>query len=311
MSGSDNLHLREDLDKRENRVNVALFSLMQQHWFREWILTSLDLPADAIVYPPATEQSLRPDLKVVNIEGQELAWIEVELGKNEEQYECYVKAYHRERVKRLWGKRSHQGDLSLEEVAERVGAERGLHPQVAKNAEQLVGLIRDGLAAHTQALGRSRLSPEMRGHPLVDELGKWLGDRLQFDLGNAAPPDPGELKVDTTDTANNRGFSLRVYTPESKLPDKTVSLMSISGGRDRVHFPSFLKLKQYLPGCRDAVGDFRSALCGLNLDIGKFALEERPSLRLATVLANVEGLAPSLQGLANCYGCPDQGPRPQ
>ena len=194
VTSSHDLHLREDLDKPENRVNVALFSLMQQHWFREWILNKLGLPADAIVYPPTNQHDRRPDLKVVNIDGEELAWIEVELGKNDSQYEDYAKKFGRERVKRLLGKRSHQGDLSLEEVAERVDAERGLHPQVAKNAEQLILLIGDGLAAHSQPIGRSRLSPEMRSHPLVGELCTLLGDRLQFELGDTEPPDPGQLK---------------------------------------------------------------------------------------------------------------------
>ena len=311
VSSSHDLHLREDLDKPENRVNVALFSLMQQHWFREWILNKLGLPADAIVYPPTNQHGRRPDLKVVNIDGEELAWIEVELGKNDGQYEDYAKKFGRERVKRLWGKRSHQGDLSLEEIDERVVSEKGLHPQVAKNAKQLILLIRDGLAAHSQPLGRSRLSPEMRNHPLVGELCTLLGDRLQFELGDTEPPDPGQLKVNTTDTANNRGFSLRVYSPESKLPEKTVSVMNIAGGRDRVQFPSLQKLQKYLPRCRDAVGEYRSALCGLNLDIGKFALEERPSLRLKTVLDNAQKLSAPLQALANCYGCPEQAERAQ
>ena len=31
---SDNLFVNEDVSKRENRVNLALFSLMQQDWFR-------------------------------------------------------------------------------------------------------------------------------------------------------------------------------------------------------------------------------------------------------------------------------------
>ena len=305
MPSSHDLYLREDLAKRENRVNVALFSLMQQHWFREWILDRLDLPSDAIVYPPTTQRGHRPDLKVVGSEGEELAWIEVELGKQDAQYETYRKIFGR--VLRLWGKRSHQGDLSLEEVAERVEAESGLHPQVAMNAGQLVELIRDGLAVHAQSPGRSRLSPEMRNHPLIVELHKLLGDSLQFELGDTEPPEPGELKVNTTDTDNNRGLSLRLYSPESKLPDKTISVMNITGGRDRVHFPSLPRLQQYLPQCPQAVGEFRSALCSLNLDIGKFTRNQRPSRRLKTILENAQKLRAPLLGLANCYGCQEQG----
>ena len=52
MDNIDDLFVNEDVSKPENRVNLALFSVMQQDWFREWFLKSLDLPSDAVVYPP-------------------------------------------------------------------------------------------------------------------------------------------------------------------------------------------------------------------------------------------------------------------
>ena len=52
MGNTDDLFVKEDISKRENRVNLALFSLMHQDWFREWILKRLALPTDAVVYPP-------------------------------------------------------------------------------------------------------------------------------------------------------------------------------------------------------------------------------------------------------------------
>ncbi|MDE0373641.1 MAG: hypothetical protein OXI73_14010 [Rhodospirillales bacterium] len=311
MSDSHDLHLREDLSKQENRVNVALFALMQQRWFREWILSKLGLPTDAIVYPPTDQYGLRPDLKVDSVDGKGLAWIEVELGKNPGQYKRYQSKFGPDQVKRLWGKRRHRGDLSLEEVAERVAAEEGLHPQVEKSARLLVRLIADGIAEHSHSLGRSTLSQEMRDHRLIRKLRNMLGNRLRFELGESEPPDPGQLKVNTTDTDNNRGFSLRVYSHVSKLPDSTVSVMSISGGRDRVNFPSLSMLQQYLPRCPEAVRDYRSALCDMNLDIGKFPLHGRPGLSLGAVLRGAQGLDAPLRALADCYGCPEPGGREQ
>ena len=81
MGNTDDLFVNEDISKPENRVNLALFSLMQQDWFREWILKRLCLPTDAVVYPTTNVGSRRPDFKVER-DGSELAMIEVELGAN-------------------------------------------------------------------------------------------------------------------------------------------------------------------------------------------------------------------------------------
>ena len=88
MGHTHDLFVKEDVGKSENRINLALFSLMQQDWFREWILKRLCLPADAVVYPTTNVRGRRPDLKVVR-NGSELAMIEVELGANQGQVEDY------------------------------------------------------------------------------------------------------------------------------------------------------------------------------------------------------------------------------
>ena len=59
----------EDMSKSENRVNVSLFGLMTQDWFREWVLGKLTLPQDSILYPPTNVQEARPDLKVETPDG--------------------------------------------------------------------------------------------------------------------------------------------------------------------------------------------------------------------------------------------------
>ena len=302
MRRIEDLFLHEYLGRSENRVNVALFSLMQQCWFREWFLEKLTLQSDAIVYPPTNRNGLRPDLKVIDPDGRTLAWVEVEIGSNIRQLEDYRNTYPEE-VKALWGKRTHLGDLSLEELVERVEQEPNLDPQIAANAQQLADLIREALADYTSSPGRSALSPEMRDHPLVAGLADLLGSRILYDLGENERPPPGYLKANTTDTPNNRGFSLRVYNPKSKLPDKTLSIMSISGGRPRVYFLSLRKLQSYLPNCPREVESYSSTLCDMNLNIAKFELNERPWLELQSVCDQLEQLAPCVLALAECYGC--------
>lgn len=305
MRRVEDLFLHEYLGRPENRVNVALFSLMQQHWFREWFLEKLALPNDAIVYPPTNRSGLRPDLKVIDSDGRTLAWIEVELDSNTRQLEEYRNTYPEE-VKALWGRRSHCGDLSLEELVERIERESKLDPQIAVNAQQLADLIREALECHRSSPGRSALSPEMRDHPLVAGLADLLGPRILYDLGGNERPPPGYLKANTTDTSNNRGFSLRVYSPKSKSPDKTLSIMSISGGRPRVYFPSLRKLQSYLPGCPREVEAYKSILCSMNLNIAKFDLNGRPWLELERVCDQLQQIVPCVLALANCYGCPEQ-----
>ena len=142
--------MNEDISKPENRVNLALFSLMQQDWFREWILKRLRLPADAVVYPPTNVHGRRPDLKVAR-DGSELAMIEVELGTNLGQAEDYRKQFAT--VKTIWGKRESGSDLSLEEVAEFLEGPRSLSPQTRFNVEHLRKLIIEGLSEHSSSGG--------------------------------------------------------------------------------------------------------------------------------------------------------------
>ena len=102
MGAGDGLFVNEDISKPENRVNLGLFSLMQQDWFREWLLKRLSLPTDAVVYPPKNVGSRRPDLKVTR-DGADLAMIEVELGANFGQAEDYRGKFRS--LKTIWGKK--------------------------------------------------------------------------------------------------------------------------------------------------------------------------------------------------------------
>ena len=297
----NDLFLHEYLGNTENRVNVALFALMQQHWFRRWFVERLGLPLDAIVYPPTQRKARRPDLKVVDTDGDLLALVEVELDKDTSQADDYRRRFGPDTIKTVWGTPAHGGDLSLKEIAGQLKGQRGLHPQVAANVQQLVQLIEEGLQGRSTAPGRGELSREMRDHDLVVRLCDLLGNRIRFDLAGNRPPPPGYLKADTTATDNNLGLSLRVYSP--KPANKTVSIMSMSGGRETVYFPSLPMLEAQLSPCREAIAAYRAALCDMQLDIGKFAIRERPRLPLGTVLEHLDRLAmPTLRILPTRSG---------
>lgn len=301
MSPIQDLFLHEYLGRPENRVNVALFALMQQDWFREWFLGKLGLREDAIVYPPTNRGDVRPDLKVVDAEHNTLAWIEVELCADMGQLGCYREKLHPEPVMALWGTPGDGGDLSLKEIAEHLERQTGLSPQVAVNTQQLAELIREGLRDHVHSPGRSSLSPQMRNHRLVAGLSELLAERLRFDLGTNEPPAPGDLKVDTTDTHNNRGFSLRVYSPEAQ--SGTLSVMSISSGRSTIRLPSIQKLNEYLPVCPDQVENYRLAVRRIGgPDIGSFRKSQLPPLALDIAVEGLAELAPRILALASCYG---------
>ena len=290
------LFLREDLSKPENRINVALFGLMTQGWFREWFLKKLSLPSDVVVYPPKTYKGYRPDLKAVS-DDSTLAWIEVELGADEAQAKCYEKEYC-ESVKRVWGKRSDACDLSLEEIADRLDNQKDLPKQTQVNVDYLRELIREGLAGHIGSPGRATVSDDMRSGPLVAELSQRLGDRLLFDIGSGSPR-VGYLKADTTDTHNNKGFSLRVRRRDSS--SGTVSLMAIKAETQLI-FPSRQKLNRCLPDRQSEVEAYLRLVSHFGCDVDVQGDNAKPSLRLNeildTVLEKIDEIACCAKALA-------------
>ena len=288
---TDDLFIHEDISKPENRINLALFSLMQQDRIREWLLAKLGLPTDAVVYPPKNRHGIRPDLKVVYA-CSTLAWIEVELGKDEEQAERYRNTFP-EPVKTICGKKIDGGELSLEEVADYLVEQTSLPPQVAVNVRHLRELIKDGLEQHSSSPGRGDVSKEMWEHRLVAGLRERLGDKLERTTGSVQI---GHLRADTTATSNNQGFSLRVRSTKSS--DGTVSVMNITSGRSEVAFPSSARLMKYLPNHRAEINAYSSLLAELGLDIDSYGELHRPSLPLDRVLARLDDLAHCVLALA-------------
>ena len=287
----DDLFVSEDTRKPENRTNLSLFSMMQQDRFRGWFLGQLDLPADAVVYPAKGCGGMRPDLKVVRADFT-LAWIEVELGRDQKQFERYCEEFD-EPVKRVWGTRADGGDLSLEEIAEFLSEFSELGPQVAVNAEHLRKSILVGLGLYSSSPHRADVSDEMWEHSLVRGLRERLCCRLLFTTGKVPG---GYLKADSTDTTNNRGFSLRVNSPVATRG--TISVMNITGGQPDVGFPSMEWLRKYLPDHRAEIDAYASTLAGLGLDIGSYEGARRGALAVESVLDGLDDLAPCLLALA-------------
>ena len=289
MANTDDLFVNEDVSKPENRVNLAIFSLMQQDWFRHWVLKRLCLPADAVVYPPTNVHGRRPDLKVVR-DGSELAMIEVELGTNLGQAEDYRKKF--DEVKTIWGRRTSGGDLSLEEVAEFLEEPRYLSPQTEINVQHLRKLIEEGLSEHSSSGGRGNVSEEMWEHGLVVALRDRLGDRLEATIKRVRI---GHLKADTV---GMEGFSLKVNRRDS---NGEVALFSITGGAHLI-FPSRQKLNRCLPKHRAAVDAYMSLITAMGCDVDVRGENARPRLPLAPnyddVLGRVDELARCFEALA-------------
>ena len=292
MPPVNDLFLSEDLNKPENRINVALFGLMQQDWFRKWFLSELRLPANAVVYPPTNNKGARPDLKAKRPYGATLAWIEVEAGTNVTQAEDYRKRYYPEPVRVVWGRLDSDCDLSLEAIADYLDNQKGLPPQTAINVQYLSGQIRQALGEHSQSSQQANVSDEMwEHHPLVVGLRKRLGNKLKRTTRRVRI---GYLKADTV---KEEGFSLRVHS--TKAANKELSVMSITSGREEVGFPSLPKLQKYLPDHHHEIDSYASVLGGVGLDISKYSKDQRPSCPLETVLGKLDELVPYLEALAD------------
>ena len=290
MSNTDDLFVNEDISKPENRVNLALFSLMQQDWFREWILKQLCLPVDAVVYPPTNIRGRRPDLKV-DRGGSELAMIEVELGTNPGQAQDYQGQF--DVVKTIWGRKNSGCDLSLEEVAEFLEEPRCLSPQTQINVQHLSKLIEEGLRGHLSSGERGNVSEEMWNHRLVVALRDLLGGRLEATTNRVGI---GHLKADTI---GKDGFSLKVNRRDRS---GEVALFSISGGTHLI-FPSRQKLNRCLPNHQDDVDAYRSLITAIGCDVDVPGENAHPHLpiepNLDAVLKEVDELARCFKALAN------------
>ena len=114
-------------------------------------------------------------------------------------------------------------------------------------------------------MGRALVSPEMWNcHWLVVGLRDRIGDRIVKTTGSVPS---GYLKADTTDSPNNRGFSLRVNRRNDA--DPTTSIMAITN-RNADHwliFPSRRALYCFLPDLHAEVDEYMAVINRLRPDV--------------------------------------------
>jgi hypothetical protein len=136
---------------------------------------------------------------------------------------------------------------------------------------------------------RSNLSEQMMNSTLIQAVFDHFGrDKI---LGT------GDLKRGyiTLDTIKENGFSLRVYSTETRMG---VSLMSRSGGRPTIEFPSWVKLKKYFPYKVAEVDEFINVIFALGADeIKSLSEKQRAKLKLETVENNFGKIAKTIEGL--------------
>ena len=259
----ERIFVNENLSHPENRINVALFGLLAQDWFRTWLLSRLGMPETSIVFPPTNTGTQRPDFTIEDpATGKTLGWLEVEVGSDEGQLGRYKEHFGKEFgkegcVKSICGR---GGDVSLECLAARLTSELDagtLAPQPELSVRLLRKLIEQALGKATSASKPAPVSERMKDHWLVRTLAQQLGDRLDFDL---KPAVRGCLKANAY---GERGFSLRVFSP---LPSRReVSVLHIRGGAEEVRFASRVHLERHLPDHR---AEAIAAWCNLVRHIG-------------------------------------------
>ncbi len=238
------IFVREDIAKPENRVNLALFHLQMDEGFHKWFCEKLQLPVSAIIYPTENLSGDRPDL-IVKDADRTIGYIEVELGdENKSQLSTYRYKYASDQTKifSITGKSFHKSDLSLEEISTFLSNKLDTlsNKQKVISAQYLIKLV-DTYSNNNLSYTRNPVSDEVLNRPFVSKLLSALEDFV---------PDPNQKRAESgkyyCDTNSEKGFSFRVYSVESTLQTKSISLLSITKGRDFITFLSADKYRKYL-----------------------------------------------------------------
>ncbi|MCF7792823.1 MAG: hypothetical protein K9N09_02565 [Candidatus Cloacimonetes bacterium] len=233
----------EDISKPENRINLSLFSLFLIDDFRSWFLEQFDLPQDSVIFPSTNlKGGIRPDFAVNNKEDKPIAYIEVEIGREDIGQLQNFRSMLNVPVFSVCGKKEHEGHLSLLEIYDKLNEvkEKIKSKQFNKNFAVYETLIYENVLSYGRERYKSTtISDEMRNSFLIQNLMDHL--EIHEDVGRTMRP--GEFLLETK---KEFGFSLRIYSRESKIRN-SLSIMARSGGRPRIIFPSKEKLEKYLP----------------------------------------------------------------
>ena len=240
----EDIFVREDIAKPENRVNLALFHLQMDNNFHKWFCTKLNIPKTSIIYPTENLSGDRPDYVIRNAK-KTIGYVEVELGdENKSQLSSYRFKYENDQIKifSISGKSSQNSDLSLEEISSYLNKQLNLqsNDQKKQSAKYLIKLI-ETYTINNISYSRNPVSEEVLNRPFVNKL---------LDTLKEYQPEPSQKRATPgqyyCDTNSEKGFSFRVYSIESTLQTKSISLLSITKGRDFITFLSADKYRKYL-----------------------------------------------------------------
>lgn len=286
----NDIFVREDIAKPENRVNLALFHLQMDDTFHTWFCRKLGIPSTSIIYPTENLTGDRPDF-IIKDDDIIIGYIEVELGnENTAQLSSYKYKYESDsiRIFSITGKSNHTSNLSLEEIRNYLSnnIESFSNQQKKVSALYLIKLI-DTYSNYNLSYSRIPVSDEVLKRPFVEKL---LSALQKFTPEpNQKRAVPGRYYIDT---ASEKGFSFRVYSVESTLQTKTISLLSITKGRDFVTFLSAEKYRKYLNHKNESdVENWISFIQNkLKLPIGKISFAGRSESPILLVEKNIDEL---------------------
>jgi hypothetical protein len=289
---TDRIFVNEDISSPENRINLAIFHLQMDKDFHDYFMSKLGLPVDTVMYPVGNVGGGRPDF-VLHREGDDIAFVEVELGQEDVQQQKRYGGHLRTFF--VTGRRPSQSPLCLEDISTFLSSEiqQVQNSQVKVSAVYLIKLIREALSGANSASKRAPLSDKMLRHPFVVKLLDGLKQRsvpIVYESANLAP---GTVLMDTV---KEEGFSLRIYSPVSR--SNSVSLLFISGGRQKVGFNPGEHYKTYLPHKANVVEDwirFISRLVGYDINL---LTNKKELLPLGKAYENLEKIADFVAGLA-------------
>ncbi|MDA0771101.1 MAG: hypothetical protein O2821_12915 [Chloroflexi bacterium] len=298
-SPAPKLFVNEDVSKPENRLNVALFGLLNVPRFREWFISRFEVPEDSLFFPPQNvTANLRPDFVVTSpTKNMVHGWIEVELGsENTAQLSAY-REHMKGKIISIAG-REVSGCrqltdcyLSLDEISARiVKLKPELDSQQLISAEVVTTLI-DQKSGTSSSYAYIDPDSEIKNLPIMRMFEEHLGDILEF---GTTPVPPGRVVITT---GTQKGWTLRVFAREAA--SKSISLMwDQTLGAEVVRVPSVDHLRRYLPEAVGTISDFAQAIRELGFDAERVTGRESVPIAARKILAAMDTLAPIIRRLA-------------
>ena len=290
------LFVREHVTAPENRLNLALFAMLNVDAFRVWFLSRLALPDDSVVFPPQNVAGGRPDFVIVKPGESVLGWIEVELGLPDGPQLDRYRSTLGGRVICIAGS---GGDalgpdyLELREIAEQVRPMRPmLIAQQQRSAEVLLRLI-DLLAGKTQSWDYVDPDDRVKRQPLVAALAERLPDQI---ISGTPPLPQGKILLSTT---TQKGWTLRVYSHASRTNRSFSVMWNPAIGRGVVRVPSQARLSRYLPK-GSAATDYVSWLAEtFAVDVSGLSEAQHLPVSELALLERADDLAGALNALSS------------